>query len=85
MGAVTAAGLSRARPRGVAMSTLRSLPRDAPFEQQLRAYRLDHARRRMGDLDSPCPDRLWRLRERAKSAADPRVAEQAKRRRLLVQ
>lgn len=69
-----------ARPRGVAMSTLRSLPRDAPFDQQLRAYRLDHTRRRMGYREYPCYD--VDQREAAKSAADVRVAEQAKRRRL---
>jgi hypothetical protein len=66
------------------MSTLRSLPRDAPFEQQLRAYRLDHTRRRMGDQDYPCPDRWWRVLERAKRAADTPVAADAKRRRLFL-
>lgn len=84
MGVVTAAGPRQPGRAGVAMSTLRSLPRDAPFEQQLRAYRLDHTRRRMGDQDYPCPDRWWRVLERAKRAADTPVAADAKRRRLFL-
>ena len=68
---------------GVTMSTLHRLPRDAPLEQQLRAYRLDHSLRRMGYRDYPCYD--VERREAAKRVADLRVAEQAKRRRLVVQ
>lgn len=83
MGVVTAAGPRQPGRGGVAMSVLHRLPRDAPFEQQLRAYRLDHSLRRMGYRDHPCYD--VERREAAKRVADLCVAEQAKRRRVLVQ
>jgi hypothetical protein len=79
---VEAAGRAQPALTGAAMSTLRSLPRDASFEQQLQAYRQDHARRRLGDLGHPCPDRLWRQIERAKRAADLQLDDETKRRCL---